>query len=136
VDGETIAAIGPGLLLYVAFRAGDAETDLAWMAEKVMHLRLFEDAAGKMNRAVLDVRGQLLVVPEFTLYGDARRGRRPSFDASAPADQARPLFQKFVDNLAGKGLVIRSGRFQATMQVESLNDGPVTVLLDTPATEG
>jgi D-tyrosyl-tRNA(Tyr) deacylase len=102
------------------------------MAEKVAHLRILEDAGGKMNRSVLDAGGAVLVVPEFTLYGDARKGRRPSFDASAPPAEARPLFEKFVDKLAGKGLIVRSGRFQATMQVESVNDGPVTLLLDSP----
>ena len=135
VDGETVAAIGPGLLIFVAFKTEDGETDLAWMAEKVAHLRIFEDAAGKMNRSLLEVGGQALVVSQFTLYGDARKGRRPSFDASAPADNARPLFEKFVDNLASRGIITTAGRFQATMQVELVNDGPVTVMLDSPGGE-
>jgi D-tyrosyl-tRNA(Tyr) deacylase len=132
IDEETIAAVGPGLLLYVAFRTADTDHDLAWMAEKVAHLRIFEDAAGKLNRSILETGGAVLVVSEFTLYGDARRGRRPSFDTSAPAAEARPLFVKFVDKLSAEGLIIRTGRFQATMQVESVNDGPVTLVLDTP----
>jgi D-tyrosyl-tRNA(Tyr) deacylase len=130
--GEHLAGIGPGLLLYVAFRRGDGPAALAWMAEKLAHLRVFEDAAGKLNRSIQEAGGEVLAVSQFTLYGDARKGRRPSFDASAPADAARPLFQKFVDNLAGHGLIVRSGRFQAVMQVESVNDGPVTLILESP----
>lgn len=132
VDGKTVASIGRGLLLLVAFKAGDSDADLIWMAKKVAHLRIFEDDAGKMNRSVLDVEGQALVVPQFTLYGDARKGRRPSFDASASADRARPLFEKFVDILASHGIMIFVGRFQAVMQVELVNDGPVTIMLESP----
>lgn len=132
IDGETVAVIGPGLLLFVAFRDGDEETDLAWMAEKLAHLRIFQDEAGKMNRSLLDAGGKALVVSQFTLYGDARKGRRPSFDASAPPDKARPLFEKFVDNLTSRGIQTAAGRFQAVMQVELVNDGPVTIMLDSP----
>ena len=132
VDGETVSSIGPGLLLFVAFTSSDGDADLAWMAEKIAHLRIFEDAAGKMNRSLLEVGGQALVVSQFTLYGDARKGRRPSFDASAPADRARPLFEKFVDNLASRGIQTFAGRFQTVMQVELVNDGPVTIMLDSP----
>jgi len=135
IDGETVAAIGPGLLVFVAFGGRDGDPDLAWMAEKVAHLRIFEDAAGKLNRSLLEVGGQALVVSQFTLYGDARKGRRPSFDASAPADRARPLFEKFVDNLASRGIIIAVGRFQAVMQVELVNDGPVTIMIDSPGAE-
>jgi D-tyrosyl-tRNA(Tyr) deacylase len=132
VEAETVATIGPGLLLFVAFKTGDGDADLAWMAEKIAHLRIFEDGAGKMNRSVLEVGGQALAVPQFTLYGDVRRGRRPSFEASAPSARARPLFQKFVDILASHGIITLSGRFQAVMQVELVNDGPVTIMLDSP----
>ena len=132
VEGETVASIGPGLLLFVAFKAGDRDTDLTWMADKVAHLRIFEDEAGKMNRSVLEVGGRALAVSQFTLYGDARKGRRPSFDTSAPADRARPLFEKFVDILASRGIMTGVGRFQAVMQVELVNDGPVTIMLDSP----
>jgi D-tyrosyl-tRNA(Tyr) deacylase len=132
VEGETVASIGPGLLLLVAFKAGDSDADLTWMAEKVANLRIFEDDAGKMNRSLLEVGGQALAVSQFTLYGDARKGRRPSFDASAPADQARPLFEKFVDFLSSRGIMTGVGRFQAVMQVELVNDGPVTIMLDSP----
>jgi D-tyrosyl-tRNA(Tyr) deacylase len=132
VGGETVASIGPGLLLLVAFKPGDTDADLTWMAEKVAHLRILEDDAGKMNRSLLEVGGQALAVSQFTLYGDARKGRRPSFDASASADQARPLFEKFVDILSSRGIMTAAGRFQAVMQVELVNDGPVTILLDSP----
>jgi D-tyrosyl-tRNA(Tyr) deacylase len=133
VGGETVSAIGPGVLLYAGFRREDGDPELAWMADKVVSLRIFEDDAGKMNRSALDVHGQVLVVSQFTLYGDARKGRRPSFDAAAPADMARVLFDKFVDRLSLSGLIIRVGRFQETMRVESVNDGPVTILLECPS---
>jgi len=132
VDGETIAAIGRGLLLLVAFTRDDGEAELAWMTEKVAHLRIFDDDAGKLNRSLLDVGGQVLAVSQFTLYGDARKGRRPSFDASAPADLARPLFEKFVSGLSSRGILTAVGRFQAIMHVELVNDGPVTILLESP----
>jgi D-tyrosyl-tRNA(Tyr) deacylase len=132
VEGETVAAIGPGLLLLVGFTHGDGDSEIAWMADKVAHLRIFQDGAGKMNRSLLDVGGEALAVSQFTLYGDARKGRRPSFDASAPADKALPLFEKFVDNLMAHGIITRAGRFQARMEVELVNDGPVTIMLDCP----
>jgi len=132
VDGETIAAIGRGLLLLVGFTRDDGEEAIAWMAEKVTHLRIFDDDAGKLNRSLLDVGGQALAVSQFTLYGDARKGRRPSFDESAPADIARPLFEKFVNQLSSRGILTAVGRFQAIMHVELVNDGPVTILLESP----
>jgi D-tyrosyl-tRNA(Tyr) deacylase len=132
VDGATVAAIGPGILLYAGFRPEDTAADLAWMADKVVGLRIFADQAGKMNRSVAEVEGQILAVSQFTLYGDARKGRRPSFDGAAPADAARRLFEQFTDRLRVSGLTVRVGRFQEHMQVESENDGPVTILLDSP----
>lgn len=132
VGDETVASVGPGLLLYAAFRREDTATDLAWMADKVVSLRIFEDQAGKMNRSVTETKGQILVVSQFTLYGDARKGRRPSFDGAAPADAARRLFEEFLTALRASGLIISSGRFQEHMHVESVNDGPVTILLDSP----
>ena len=132
VGGEAVAAIGPGILLYAAFRPDDAVPDLAWMAAKVVSLRIFEDQAGKMNRSVLDVGGQILAVSQFTLYADARKGRRPSFDGAAPAETARGLFDEFVDRLRASGLKTHIGRFQEHMQVESVNGGPVTILPDSP----
>jgi D-tyrosyl-tRNA(Tyr) deacylase len=132
VNGEAVATIGGGLLLYAGFRREDGEKDLAWMADKVVSLRIFEDDAGKMNRSAAEVGGQLLVVSQFTLYGDARKGRRPSFDGAAPAEAARRLFEGFVDRLRPSGLAICVGRFQEHMHVESVNDGPVTIILDSP----
>jgi D-tyrosyl-tRNA(Tyr) deacylase len=132
VGDETVSAIGPGLLLYVGFRREDGPSDLTWMADKVVSLRIFGDDAAKMNRPALDVGGQILVVSQFTLYGDARKGRRPSFDAAASAEVARVLFDKFVDRLSLSRLIVRVGRFQEAMQVESVNDGPVTILLESP----
>jgi len=131
VDDEVVGTIGLGLLLYVAVEVGDGESAIEWMAEKISHLRIFQDTEGKLNRSVLDVRGDILAVSAFTLAGDARRGRRPSFDRSAPAAEAGPLFQKFVDKLTATGLRIETGRFQTVMQIESMNEGPVTLLLDT-----
>ena len=130
--GETVAAIDQGILVYAAFRPDDERKAIAWMADKVVSLRIFGDHAGKMNRSALDVGGQVLVVSQFTLYGDARKGRRPSFDGAAPADTARGLFEVFVERLRASGLTIGVGRFQEHMRVESVNDGPVTILVDSP----
>ncbi len=132
IGGETIAAIGPGVLLFVGFRRGEEEAALSWMVDKIVHLRIFEDADGRMNRSLLDTGGQALAVSQFTLYGDARKGRRPSFDAAAPAEEARTLFEKFVDLLLCRGIITAAGRFQTVMQVELVNDGPVTILLESP----
>ena len=135
VAGETVAAIGPGLLVYVGFHRADGARELAAVAEKIPVLRIFEDEAGKLNRSVADSGGAVLVVSAFTLYGDARRGRRPSFDQSAPPERARELFENFVDRLRGTALSIAVGRFQEHMLVQSINDGPVTLLLDVPPAE-
>lgn len=133
VGRETVAAIGHGMLLYAAFRRQDGRSDLAWMADKIVSLRVFEDRAGKLNLSVTEVGGEILVVSQFTLYADARKGRRPNLDGAAPADEARAHFEAFVEALRSRGPVIRVGRFQETMEVESVNDGPVTILLDSPA---
>ncbi len=131
--GEGIVAeIGSGLLVYVGFHRADAARELAAVADKIPVLRIFEDEAGKLNRSIAEAGGAVLVVSAFTLYGSTRRGRRPSFDDSAPAERARALFDNFIDRLRGAGLSIASGRFQEHMLVESINDGPVTLLLDVP----
>lgn len=132
IDGGVVAAVGRGLLLLVGFRPGDGPADLAWMAEKVVHLRIFEDAAGKLNRSLLETGGEILAVSQFTLYADARKGRRPSFDGAAASEEARGLFQAFVERLRETAAGVQSGEFQAHMQVELVNDGPVTILLDSP----
>jgi len=130
VEGRVTGAISRGLLVLVAVSATDTEIAADYLAEKVLNLRIFEDAAEKMNLCVSDVKGGLLVVSQFTLYGDARRGRRPSFIAAAPPAEARQLYEYFVGRLRTSGLRVETGEFQAMMQVELVNDGPVTILLD------
>jgi D-tyrosyl-tRNA(Tyr) deacylase len=130
VDGTVRGAIENGLLVLVGVAADDGEADLAYLAEKTAGLRVFEDDAGKMNRSVEDIGGALLVVSQFTLFGDVRRGRRPSFDHAAPPQLADALYQRYVELLRGKGLQVETGVFQAMMKVELVNDGPVTILLD------
>src|SRR5713226_4751125 len=130
VDGQTSGEIGLGLLVLLGVGAGDARTDADYLAEKTIGLRIFEDDDGKMNLSVAEVGGAMLVVSQFTLFGDARRGKRPSFDAAAPPQQARELYEYFVEKVRGAGLRCETGRFQETMQVELVNEGPVTILLD------
>jgi D-aminoacyl-tRNA deacylase len=130
VGPRTTGEIGPGLLLLVGIRPGDGEGELAWMAEKVAGLRIFSDAEGKMNLSVADASGAVLVVSQFTLYGDASRGRRPSFVGAAPPEEAEPLYERFVELLRARGLPVQTGEFGAMMQVELVNDGPVTLLLE------
>ncbi len=122
--------IGSGLLVLLGVGQGDAEADAAYLAEKVCGLRVFEDDQGKMNRSVQDTGGSVLAVPQFTLYGDARKGKRPSFDAAARPELARVLYELFVERVRDSGLHCETGRFQEAMQVELVNDGPVTILLD------
>ena len=126
VSGE----IGLGLLVLLGVGQQDTENDSTYLAEKIVGLRIFEDSDGKMNRSVQDASGSLLVVSQFTLYGDARRGKRPSFDAAAPPGEARRLYEFFVDRVRAAGLRCETGRFQETMHVELVNQGPVTIILD------
>jgi len=130
VDGQVVGAIGPGLLVLLGVGRDDAEGDAAYVAGKIHDLRLFADAEGRMNRSVAEVGGAVLVVSQFTLLGDCRRGRRPSYGAAAPPDRARALYEALVARLRSAGLPVRTGEFQALMDVELVNDGPVTVLLD------
>jgi D-aminoacyl-tRNA deacylase len=130
IDGRVAGAIGQGFCLLVGFTHGDTPAQVDWMADKVAGLRLFSDAAGKMNLGLAEVRGALLVVSQFTLYGDAVKGRRPSFIDAAPPDLAIPLYERFLVALRGTGLRVEAGRFGADMQVEIHNDGPVTLILD------
>ena len=130
VNGTVNGEIGLGLLVLLGVGAGDTRTDADYLAEKTIGLRIFEDAGGKMNLSVAEVAGALLVVSQFTLYGDARRGKRPSFEAAAPPEQARELYEYFVEKVRAAGLRCETGRFQETMQVELVNEGPVTILLD------
>jgi D-tyrosyl-tRNA(Tyr) deacylase len=129
-DGEPTGEIGPGLLVLVGVTHGDTEAEAAWLAAKVAALRVFDDDQGRMNRPLADTGGAALVVSQFTLYGDARKGRRPSYVAAAPPEVAAPLVEAVAKALAGAGVPVASGRFGAHMLVESAGDGPVTVLLD------
>jgi D-tyrosyl-tRNA(Tyr) deacylase len=129
-DGELTGEIGPGLLVLVGVTHADTEADAGWLAAKVAALRVFADDQGKMNRSLTETGGAALVVSQFTLYGDARRGRRPSYIAAAPPEQAAPLVEAVAKSLAGSGIPVATGRFGADMRVESAGDGPVTILLD------
>ena len=129
-DGELTGEIGPGLLVLVGVTHADTEADAGWLAAKLAALRVFGDDQGKMNRSVTEVGGGALVVSQFTLYGDARKGRRPSYVAAAPPEVAAPLVEAVAKALAGAGVPVASGRFGAEMRVESAGDGPVTILLD------
>jgi len=130
VDGETVGEIGRGLLVLLGVAQADMQADADYLAHKTTGLRIFEDDAGKMNRAVAEVGGAVLVISQFTLYGDVRRGKRPSFDAAAPPQKARELYEYFIDRIRRAGLRCETGKFQEMMQVELVNDGPVTILLD------
>jgi D-aminoacyl-tRNA deacylase len=129
-DGELAGEIGPGLLALVGVTHADTEDDAAWLAAKLAGLRVFGDDQGRMNRSLAETGGGALVVSQFTLYGDARKGRRPSYLAAAPPERAAPLVEAVVKALAGAGVPVASGRFGADMLVESAGDGPVTILLD------
>jgi D-tyrosyl-tRNA(Tyr) deacylase len=130
VDGETVGQIGPGLLVLLGVGQQDTEAAADYLAEKVLGLRIFEDDQGKMNLSVMEKGGEVVVVSQFTLYGDVRRGRRPSFDAAARPELAQRLYEYFVQKIRAAGLRCETGRFQATMEVELVNSGPVTILLD------
>ena len=130
VSGRVTGAIGRGFLLFVGLTHADTEAQVAWMAEKIVGLRLFGDADGKMNLGLEDVGGSLLVVSQFTLYGDAQKGRRPSFVDAARPEQAVPLYDAFVTMLRERGARVETGEFGAVMDVELVNDGPVTLWLE------
>jgi D-tyrosyl-tRNA(Tyr) deacylase len=130
VAGETVGSIGPGLVVLLGVAVGDGEADADTLADKVLNLRVFPDEGGQMNRSVLDVSGGLLVVSQFTLLGDARRGRRPSYVEAAPPEEATRLYEHFVSRLRPSGLPVATGVFRAMMDVALVNRGPVTILLD------
>ncbi|MBZ5548003.1 MAG: D-tyrosyl-tRNA(Tyr) deacylase [Acidobacteriia bacterium] len=134
VNGEITGEIGPGLLVLVGVGTGDTRADADYLADKTIGLRIFEDSGGKMNLSVVDIGGAVLAVSQFTLYGDVRRGKRPSFDAAAPPQSARELYEYFVEKIRAAGLPCETGRFQEMMQVELVNEGPVTILLDSAKT--
>ena len=128
--GEVVGRIGPGLVVFVGVANGDTEKDTQYLAQKIVSLRIFSDEASRFNLSALDIKGELLVVSQFTLLADTRKGRRPSFVEAAPPAQAEVLFEQFVERARASGLKVETGRFQQYMQVELHNDGPVTILLD------
>jgi D-tyrosyl-tRNA(Tyr) deacylase len=130
VDGHVVGTIQRGFLLLVGFKAGDGDEAVKWMADKIVGLRVFADAQGRMNRDLSDVGGAVLVVSQFTLYGDVHKGRRPSFAGAAPPDQAAINYERFVAEIEKRGIPVATGQFGAVMNVESVNDGPVTFILD------
>ena len=130
VQEEVTGKIDRGLLVLVGVGAADTEADADYLADKISGLRIFEDEHGKMNLSLSEIAGSVLAVSQFTLYGDVRRGKRPSFDAAAPPEKARMLYEYFVERIRAAGLRCETGRFQEMMQVELVNDGPVTILLD------
>ncbi len=130
VAGEVVGRIGRGLVVFVGVANGDTEKDAQYLAQKAVNLRIFSDEAGKFNLSALDIGGELLLVSQFTLLADTRKGRRPSFIEAAPPAQAEELFEQFVEQVRATGLKVETGRFQQYMQVEIHNDGPVTILLD------
>ena len=130
VNGECTGQIGPGLAVLLGIATGDTHNDADYLSEKIIGLRIFPDDAGKFARSVQDVNGSILVVSQFTLYGDCRKGRRPSFTAAAGVDKALPLYEYFVETLRQKQVPVATGRFQAPMAVHLVNDGPVTLIID------
>ena len=130
IDGEIIGKIGHGLVILLGIKNGDTEADAEFLASKCVNLRIFADTQSKFNLSALDVAGEILVVSQFTLYGDTRRGRRPSFTEAAPPEISEPLYEKFISFVKQSGLKVSAGRFGAMMVVEIHNDGPVTVLVD------
>lgn len=132
VDGQVVGAIGVGLVIFVGVTHDDSEQDAQFLAQKIATLRIFEDAAGKFNLSALDVGASALVVSQFTLYADSRRGRRPDFIAAARPEVAEPLVERFIALVRQQGLKVETGQFRAKMLVEIHNDGPVTILLDSP----
>jgi D-tyrosyl-tRNA(Tyr) deacylase len=133
VGGEIVGEIGRGWLVLLGIAPADGKQEIDWLAEKVGNLRAFADAEGKMNLSVQDIGGSVLVVSQFTLYGDCLKGRRPGFTGAAPPAVAEPLYEQFVIALKALGVPVATGRFAADMQVELINDGPVTFVIDTPA---
>jgi D-tyrosyl-tRNA(Tyr) deacylase len=130
IDGETVGEIGRGLLVLLGVSKSDTAEQARWLADKIVSLRIFNDAEGKMNRDVAEVEGGILVVSQFTLYGDCSKGRRPSFIDAAPPETAIPLYEEFINAIKAHGIPTATGRFGAMMQVELINDGPVTLILD------
>jgi len=130
VDGRVTGRIGEGLLVFLGVGKGDGEDDLSFLISKIPELRIFEDASGKFNLSLKEINGEILIVSQFTLYGDCRKGRRPSFTEAEEPALAKNLYEQFVSKLRGQGVAVQTGEFQAKMEVHLINDGPVTLLLD------
>jgi D-tyrosyl-tRNA(Tyr) deacylase len=130
VDGVSVGRIGEGILALVAISRTDTEEDLEWMARKIIELRIFDDQEGKLNLSLLDTKGELLIVSQFTLYGDCRKGRRPSYTDAAPPEQAERLYERFVEIVRRTLPEVQTGRFQASMDVRLTNSGPVTLIIE------
>jgi D-aminoacyl-tRNA deacylase len=130
VNHESISEIGPGLLVLLGVASHDGTGDADYLSDKILNLRIFEDDAGKMNKSLLETRQQMMVVSQFTLFADCRKGRRPSFADAAPPEKAEHLYQYFIDRLLKKGISVKTGVFRAAMDVSLINDGPVTIIID------
>ncbi len=134
VDGNIVGSINRGILLFLGIHRDDDDKSLAWMVNKVLHLRIFEDDQNRMNRSLVDICGEILIVSQFTLYGDCRKGRRPGFSEAAPPEKGVMMYEQFVDAVTDQGITAATGTFQAMMDVALVNDGPVTLLLDSAKT--
>ena len=134
IDQEPVGTIGPGVVVLLGIHKDDSEREAQWLADKIVGLRIFEDDKGLMNRSLLDVGGEMLIVSQFTLYGDCRKGRRPGYSSAARPEIAEPLYEHFIHMVQQQGVTTATGRFGAMMQVELINDGPVTLLLDSAGT--
>jgi D-tyrosyl-tRNA(Tyr) deacylase len=130
INENTTGQIGHGLVVLLGIRTEDTTRDLQWLADKIVHLRIFDDDQGKMNRSLADIDGEMLIVSQFTIYGDCRKGRRPGYSNAAPPEIAEPLYQQFIEAVASQQISVATGTFRAAMEVELVNDGPVTLLLD------
>ena len=130
VDGHVTGSIGAGFLILAGFRKGDVQTDIKRLSDKCLNLRIFEDDNGKMNRSLIDIRGELLIVSQFTLYANCKKGRRPGFDNSMPPDDAEKYYNLLLEEMAKSGLKVEKGVFGAKMEISLVNDGPVTIMLD------
>jgi D-tyrosyl-tRNA(Tyr) deacylase len=136
VADETVGSIGPGLLVLLGVAEKDTAREADWLAAKIVHLRIFEDEAGKLNRSLLECGGEMLVVSQFTLYGDCRKGRRPSFVQAAPPEKGETLYERFVEQVRALGLSVATGRFRRLMDVRLVNHGPVTLIVESPDPAG
>lgn len=134
VSGQNVGKIGPGILVFLGIQSTDGKSEIRWMAEKIANLRIFEDEAGTMNLSLFDLDKEMLIISQFTLYGDCRKGRRPGYSAAAPPNIAEPIYHEFITRVKQLGIRYDTGKFGAMMDVQLINDGPVTLLLDSDKT--